>query len=175
MYVTHDQEEALSLSDRVVVMSDGRIEQIGTPSQIYNFPTTAFVASFVGTLNLVNAGVIDASTGRLSIDGQEIRASKVTTDASSDGRVTLALRPEGISLGDGDPGSNRLTGTVEDVNFLGSIVRIRVRLGEEAGGEPPSDRGARHVQRAAPEGARRWPARDDLVPTRGLVRARRGA
>ena len=138
MYVTHDQEEALSLSDRVVVMSDGRIEQIGTPSQIYNFPTTAFVASFVGTLNLVNAGVIDASTGRLSIDGQEIRASKVTTDASTDGRVTLALRPEGISLGDGDPGANRLTGTVEDVNFLGSIVRIRVRLGEEAGGEPPS-------------------------------------
>src|SRR6476646_1238755 len=129
VYVTHDQEEALSLSDRVVVMSDGRIEQIGTPSQIYNFPATAFVASFVGTLNLVNAGVIDAPTGRLSIDGQEIRASKVTTNASNDGRVTLALRPEGISLGEGDPGSNRLTGTVEDVNFLGSLVRIRVRLG----------------------------------------------
>ena len=138
VYVTHDQEEALSLSDRVVVMSDGRIEQIGTPSQIYNFPATAFVASFVGTLNLVNAGVIDASTGRLSIDGQEIRASKVATNASNDGRVTLALRPEGIALGEGDPGSNRLTGTVEDINFLGSIVRIRVRLGEDKGGEPPS-------------------------------------
>ena len=55
VYVTHDQEEALSLSDRVVVMSDGRIEQIGTPSEIYNFPSTAFVASFVGTLNLVIA------------------------------------------------------------------------------------------------------------------------
>ena len=52
--------------------------------------------------------------------------------------MTLALRPEGIALGEGDPGSNRLTGTVEDINFLGSIVRIRVRLGEEAGGEPPS-------------------------------------
>ena len=61
VYVTHDQEEALSLSDRVVVMSDGRIEQIGTPSEIYNFPATAFVASFVGTLNLVSARVIDAS------------------------------------------------------------------------------------------------------------------
>ena len=59
VYVTHDQEEALSLSDRVVVMSDGRIEQIGTPSEIYNFPSTAFVASFVGTLNLVTAGVIE--------------------------------------------------------------------------------------------------------------------
>ena len=67
VYVTHDQEEALSLSDRVVVMSDGRIEQIGTPSEIYNFPTTAFVASFVGTLNLVSAGVIDA-THRSGVD-----------------------------------------------------------------------------------------------------------
>jgi putative spermidine/putrescine transport system ATP-binding protein len=138
VYVTHDQEEALSLSDRVVVMSDGRIEQIGTPSEIYNFPATEFVASFVGTLNLVNARVIDASTGRLSVDGQEIRASKITTDTSADGRVTLALRPEGISLGDGDPGANRLGGTVEDVNFLGSIVRIRVRLGEGHDGEPAS-------------------------------------
>ncbi len=138
VYVTHDQEEALSLSDRVVVMSEGRIEQIGTPSEIYNFPTTAFVASFVGTLNLVNAGVIDASTGRVSVDGQEIRASRVKTDGSSDGRVTLALRPEGISLGAGSEGSNRLHGTVEDINFLGSIVRIRVRLSEGHDGEPPS-------------------------------------
>ena len=138
VYVTHDQEEALSLSDRIVVMSEGRIEQIGTPSEIYNFPATAFVASFVGTLNLVNAGVVDASTGRLSIDGQEIRASKVTSDSSSDGKVTLALRPEGISLGEGGEGSNRLRGTVEDINFLGSIVRIRVRLSDGHDGEPPS-------------------------------------
>ena len=138
VYVTHDQEEALSLSDRVVVMSDGRIEQIGTPSEIYNFPATAFVASFVGTLNLVSARVIDASAGRLSLDGQEIRASKVTTDSSADGKVTLALRPEGISLGQGDADSNRLHGAVEDINFLGSIVRIRVKLGEGSDGEPPS-------------------------------------
>ena len=135
VYVTHDQEEALSLSDRVVVMSDGRIEQIGTPSQIYNFPATTFVASFVGTLNLVNAGVVDASTGRLSVDGQEILASNVGGAASQDGRVTLALRPEGISLGEGSDGSNRLRGSVEDVNFLGSIVRIRVRLGKDDGAE----------------------------------------
>jgi putative spermidine/putrescine transport system ATP-binding protein len=139
VYVTHDQEEALSLSDRVVVMSDGRIEQIGTPSQIYNFPSTAFVASFVGTLNLVNARVIDASAGRVSLDGQEMRASRVRTDSSSDGRVTLALRPEGISLGEGGEGANRLHGTVEDINFLGSIVRIRVRLSDGGpDGEPPS-------------------------------------
>jgi putative spermidine/putrescine transport system ATP-binding protein len=130
VYVTHDQEEALSLSDRVVVMSDGRIEQIGTPFEIYNFPATTFVASFVGTLNLVAAGVIDAGGGRLSIEGQEVRTAKAVSGAGSDGRVTLALRPEGISLGDGPEGSNRLRGTIEDINFLGSIVRVRLRLGE---------------------------------------------
>ena len=138
VYVTHDQEEALSLSDRVVVMSEGRIEQIGTPSEIYNFPSTAFVASFVGTLNLVNAGVIDAAAGRLSIDGQEVRTSKAVSDAGSDDRVTLAVRPEGISLGDGEAGSNRLRGSVEDINFLGSIVRIRIRLGDGVDGQPPT-------------------------------------
>jgi putative spermidine/putrescine transport system ATP-binding protein len=138
LLVTHDQEEALELSDRIVVMSEGRMEQVGTPFEIYNFPATAFVASFVGTLNLVSAHVIDASTGRLSLDGQEIRVSKVTTDSSADGKVTLALRPEGIALGARDEGSNRLHGTVEDINFLGSIVRIRVRLGEGSDGEPPS-------------------------------------
>jgi putative spermidine/putrescine transport system ATP-binding protein len=138
VYVTHDQEEALSLSDRVVVMSEGHIEQIGTPSEIYNFPSTAFVASFVGTLNLVNARVIDAGAGRLSIEGQEVRTTKAVTDAGADGRVTLAVRPEGISLGEGGEGSNRLRGTVDDINFLGSIVRIRLRLGEGTSGEPPA-------------------------------------
>jgi putative spermidine/putrescine transport system ATP-binding protein len=138
VYVTHDQEEALSLSDRVVVMSDGRIEQIGTPFEIYNFPSTSFVASFVGTLNLVSAGVVDAAAGRLSIDGQEVRTSKAASGAGADGRVTLAVRPEGIALGPGEAGDNRLTGTVEDVNFLGSIVRIRLRLGAARDGEVPT-------------------------------------
>jgi putative spermidine/putrescine transport system ATP-binding protein len=138
VYVTHDQEEALSLSDRVVVMSEGRIEQIGTPSEIYNFPTTPFVASFVGTLNLVNAQVVDASAGRMSIAGQELVASRVHAADTSDGQVILALRPEGISLGPGEDADNRLRGTVEDVNFLGSIVRIRLDLGAVADGGPPA-------------------------------------
>ena len=148
VYVTHDQEEALSLSDRVVVMSEGRIEQIGTPFEIYNFPTTAFVASFVGTLNLVDAGVVDASTGRLSVAGQEIRTSKAVTEARSGDRVTLALRPEGIDLGRGDETDNRLQGTVEDINFLGSIVRIRLGLADGSNGDDVDRAG--HVQRAAP-------------------------
>ena len=138
VYVTHDQEEALSLSDRVVVMNEGHIEQLGVPSEIYNFPTTAFVASFVGTLNLVTARVIDPGAGRLSVDGQEVRTSKAVTDVGANGRVTLALRPEGIELGDGESGENRLHGTVEDINFLGSIVRIRVKVGDGEDGATPT-------------------------------------
>ena len=130
VYVTHDQEEALSLSDRVVVMSDGRIEQIGTPAEIYNFPATPFVASFVGTLNLVVARVVEASTGRLTVEDQEVRAAKPITAAGDGGTVTLALRPESIELGDSG-GSNRLRGKIEDTSFLGSIVRIRVHVGRD--------------------------------------------
>jgi putative spermidine/putrescine transport system ATP-binding protein len=128
VYVTHDQEEALSLSDRVVVMSEGRIEQIGPPAEIYNFPATPFVASFVGTLNLLPANVIDAAAGRIAVQGQEIRGSGPTEGSGS---ATVALRPEAVRLGDGG-GANRLRGTVEDVSFLGSIVRTRVRLGDGA-------------------------------------------
>ena len=136
--MTHDQEEALSLSDRVVVMSEGRMEQVGTPFEIYNFPTTAFVASFVGTLNVLPAGVVDPGAGRLTIAGQEVRTSKAVTDVGANGRVTLALRPEGIELGEGEPGENRLHGTVEDINFLGSIVRLRVKVGDGEDGATPT-------------------------------------
>jgi putative spermidine/putrescine transport system ATP-binding protein len=129
VYVTHDQEEALSLSDRVVVMSEGRIEQIGAPPEIYNFPATPFVASFVGTLNLLQANVVDGPTARLSLDGQEIHGAR--PGAAAGQRVTVALRPEAVELGESG-GSNRLRGTVEDVSFLGSIVRTRIRLGDAA-------------------------------------------
>jgi putative spermidine/putrescine transport system ATP-binding protein len=128
VYVTHDQEEALSLSDRIVVMSEGRVEQIGTPFEIYNFPRTAFVASFVGTLNVTDANVVDASAGRLAINGQELSTAKPV--ASRTGTTTpVAMRPEMLSMGEAG-GSNVLRGTVQDVTFLGAVVRIRVSIGE---------------------------------------------
>jgi len=124
VYVTHDQEEAMSLSDRVVVMSEGRVEQIGAPASIYNFPATPFVASFVGTLNLLPATVVDSASGRVRVASQEISGSKGLSVANG-ARVTVALRPEAIELGEGG-GANRLSGAVEDVSFLGSIVRTRI-------------------------------------------------
>jgi putative spermidine/putrescine transport system ATP-binding protein len=129
VYVTHDQEEALSLSDRVVVMSEGRIEQIGAPADIYNFPATQFVANFVGTLNLLSAQVVDAATGRLAVGGQEVRTAKPVDAAGNGATVTIAIRPEGIEVGT-NGGTNWLSGVVEDVSFLGSIVRVRIRLGD---------------------------------------------
>jgi putative spermidine/putrescine transport system ATP-binding protein len=128
VYVTHDQEEALSLSDRVVVMSEGRIEQIGTPFEVYNFPSTGFVASFVGTLNVLPAVVVDPGAGRLNVAGQEFRISKAVA-ARTGSTVSLALRPEMVSLGEAG-GPNVLRGTVDDVSFLGSIVRIRIKVAD---------------------------------------------
>jgi putative spermidine/putrescine transport system ATP-binding protein len=128
IYVTHDQEEALSLSDRVVVMSEGRIEQVGTPFQIYNFPQTGFVASFVGTLNQICGRVLDAAAGSIEVDGQRIFAARSIENAHARDPIAVAVRPEIISLDGSTAEGNRLSGNVEDITFLGSIVRIRVRF-----------------------------------------------
>ena len=130
VYVTHDQEEALSLSDRVVVMNKGRIEQVGSPFDIYNSPRTRFVASFVGTLNVMEAVVRDRESGVLAIDDQMIRTSQHLNGASPGDTIAVALRPERISLGHGTAGENVLNGTVENISFLGAIVRIQVRTGK---------------------------------------------
>jgi putative spermidine/putrescine transport system ATP-binding protein len=134
VYVTHDQEEALELSDRIVVMSEGRIEQVGSPFEIYNFPKTGFVASFVGTLNAIPARIEDAASGQLLLGGQHIRSASPFEGARGDA-VAVALRPEMISLegieaSTADSGDNRVRATIEEVSFLGAVVRFKVRVGE---------------------------------------------
>ena len=130
IYVTHDQEEALSMSDRVVVMNEGRVEQIGTPFEIYSFPRSRFVASFVGTLNIVDATVIDPVRGRIAVDGQEIATTKGVIDARAGEVRSIALRPEAIFLTGAGEGANTMQGEIDDVSFLGAIVRVRVRFAE---------------------------------------------
>jgi putative spermidine/putrescine transport system ATP-binding protein len=130
IYVTHDQEEALSLSDRVVVMNQGVVEQVGPPFEIYNFPKTAFVASFVGTLNVVDATVLDPATGALQVAGQTIYAPQPLAEHRAGQAVKLALRPELFTPAPtGAAGENCLKGTVENVVFLGAVVRVHVRAG----------------------------------------------
>jgi putative spermidine/putrescine transport system ATP-binding protein len=129
IYVTHDQEEALSLSDRVVVMNQAKIEQVGTPFEIYNFPRTQFVASFVGTLNSLRADVVDARAGLLRVDGYQVHAVAPIDHVANGDVVALALRPELLSIDGTGAQDNRLPGRVETISFLGSIVRLQVRIG----------------------------------------------
>lgn len=131
VFVTHDQEEALSISDRIVVLNEGRVEQIGTPSAIYNFPRTRFVASFIGTLSQLQGEVVDTAKGEIRV-GQQLLITSNPLDALKNGQAcTLAIRPEAITLDAPGKGRNTVQAVVDDVGFLGSIVRIRTHLGEQ--------------------------------------------
>jgi putative spermidine/putrescine transport system ATP-binding protein len=128
IYVTHDQEEALSLSDRIVVMSQGHMEQVGTPSEIYNHPTTEFVASFVGQLNLLPVSDVDFQNGTCKLGGHLVRFDHSERRQISE-KPRLAIRPEEFQFGQAE-GRNVVLGRVEVVMFLGAVVRLRVRMGE---------------------------------------------
>jgi len=128
IYVTHDQEEALSLSDRIVVMDNSHIEQVGTPAQIYNDPASKFVAEFIGHINLLPVTVTNSESGEVSIHGNTV---KVKNARNFENRPTmLAVRPEELNPGT-VVGANNLTGIVESVTYLGSIIRIRLDIGGE--------------------------------------------
>jgi putative spermidine/putrescine transport system ATP-binding protein len=128
IYVTHDQEEALSISDRVAVLSKGRIEQIGTPADIYGAPATPFVAQFVGTMNRVESIVSLTEPGRVMADGSELTVEAARGRTPGE-RVLLLVRPETVELQaageDGGP-----VGSVVSHTFLGSVTRVRVVAGE---------------------------------------------
>jgi len=127
IYVTHDQEEALSMSDRIVVMHNGKADQVGTPFEIYNRPTTRFVASFVGTINVLEGKVLDAATGKVAVAGTELVLGRALP-ASAGSAISLALRPEAVMLGAGK--GVDLQGQVQEVSFLGSVIRVRVKVGD---------------------------------------------
>src|SRR5690606_10969788 len=129
VFVTHDQEEALSISDRIVVMNAGRADQIGTPADIYNRPATRFVAGFVGTLNLIEATVVDPAAHRVSIGDQGVTLREALDDAKPGDAISLALRPEAGSIAPDARGDTALVGTVTSSNFLGSVIRTRMDVG----------------------------------------------
>ena len=125
IFVTHDQEEALSMSDRIVVMNGGIAEQVGTPFEIYNRPTTRFVAGFVGTLNMLHGEVTDGKSAIVKLEGQSVRLPRQVPS----GKITLALRPEVVSLKAEQGHDVALPGTITDVHFLGSVIRVRINTG----------------------------------------------
>ncbi|MFN6926153.1 MAG: ABC transporter ATP-binding protein [Tabrizicola sp.] len=131
IFVTHDQEEAMSISDRIVVMNAGIADQVGTPFEIYNRPTTRFVANFVGTLNTFAVTVEDPAAGRVRLGGEALTLAgpvAVTRGAA----LAIALRPEALRLGR-EPGYETvLPATIDGVEFMGSIIRLRARVAGEA-------------------------------------------
>ena len=116
IFVTHDQEEALSISDRIVVMNAGAIEQVGSPSEIYDRPRTRFVASFVGTLNTLQGVVVDPAEGAVRVGAALLRARAHRRGKRGE-TPSLALRPEVLRLGLPADGANTLTGAIKDVTF----------------------------------------------------------
>ena len=141
VHVTHDQEEAMTMADTIAVMNHGRIEQLGTPSELYEHPRTAFVAGFLGKSNLLDGTVAGDGVVRLG-DGTEIRAG---TNGRR-GPISIGVRPEKLALGEG--GANRLAGKVKESAYIGVATEVIVAtpVGEltvfhqnvEAGGVVPS-------------------------------------
>ncbi|QPF89436.1 ABC transporter ATP-binding protein [Bradyrhizobium commune] len=130
VFVTHDQEEALAMSDRIAVMNGGRVEQVGTPTEIYNQPMTRFVADFIGDTNIFRGERVAAS---LSLDvGKGLILVLPPTEAQGTGVLSVALRPEKIRLSPrGDvsgAASSSAHGVVENTNFLGGAVLYRITL-----------------------------------------------
>jgi len=130
VYVTHDQTEAMHMSDRIVVMKDGMIDQMGTAEEIYDRPATRFVADFIGQINLLEATLVgrDGSFAVVEVNG---RKHRMQAAPEVSGAVTVGLRPQHLQLVAGgavDPGLNALPGRVKGRTFSGNLVHVDVDL-----------------------------------------------
>jgi iron(III) transport system ATP-binding protein len=129
IYVTHDQEEALSLSDRVAVMKDGRVLQVGVPREVYERPRTRFVADFVGTNNLLPGQVTERRGDTLIVDTALGRLEAIPNGAVA-GRCVLAIRPENVTIAVAPPATgNVVRGRISLTSYLGNTLRYDVETG----------------------------------------------
>ena len=127
LYVTHDQEEALAISDRIAVMSAGRVQQVGTPAEIYSEPASSFVAEFVGTMNRLDCRIADDEAIAFEAGGARLVVGR--HDRSRDEPLIALIRPEGISITAGNgsgPGEPRVTASVRRHTFLGATTRLEL-------------------------------------------------
>jgi len=129
LYVTHDQEEALTMSDRVALMNRGRISQLGSAEDLYERPSTRFVAEFIGESNLIEGRVEsrEGQTGLVLADGTQLALPGGSSPART-GSCTLMVRPEKIVLGTAGNPQPGLEGTIEEVIYVGEFTRYRVRV-----------------------------------------------
>ncbi len=131
LYVTHDQEEALFLSDRICLMRNGMIEQLGSPRELYFKPSNAFVADFIGESNLLRCEAEGEGRVKLAASGQSIRVmGEADQSIGSDGR--LMIRPDKVKvLANGESAPNEISGVVEEIAFVGETLRYSVRSSDE--------------------------------------------
>ena len=133
LFVTHDQEEAFELGDRIVLMNQGRVEQVGTPADLYERPRTAFVGTFIGQANLLEGRIVRRTAGGVLVAMAGLEVTAALGDGKEGDPVRLLLRPERIAVtAERPPGPNVFEGTVRRVSYLGSDVRYRVVVGELA-------------------------------------------
>ena len=150
IYVTHDQGEALTMSDRIAVMRDGEVLQIGSPKEIYELPATRFIGEFIGESNLIDGTVRACGADRCEVDLEgavlTARAPAGASLAAGD-RVSVLIRPEAITLGRPANGQiPRLTGRIVSETYQGAVVRYAVRTGAyELTVEVPNRLDARHL------------------------------
>jgi spermidine/putrescine transport system ATP-binding protein len=129
IYVTHDQEEALTMSDRIAVMSDGRIEQVGSPQNVYEEPSSAYVADFLGTSNLMTAHSAGRRGRGCVVTFNDTELEAVQGDVGATGEVLLVIRPERVVVEvHGATGANRMPGMVERVVYVGASTQLILRL-----------------------------------------------
>jgi spermidine/putrescine transport system ATP-binding protein len=141
VYVTHDQEEALTMSDQIAVLAEGRVEQVGPPQEIYSAPATTFVAGFLGAANIFDADVLELSGSSAvcsALDTRlgavlDTRLAAVVDESARTGPAAIVIRPERITLQDaGTPvsnGHNAIGGTVAEVVYLGACTQVHVDVG----------------------------------------------
>jgi putative spermidine/putrescine transport system ATP-binding protein len=135
VYVTHDQSEALTMSDRVAVFHHGRIQQIATPKELYESPSNAFVANFIGENNGLTGHVTahDGAYATLALNPQISVKGRAGNGVAAGGTAVLALRPENISFDDEPESANRLTGVIDEVIYCGDHWRLHLTVAERPG------------------------------------------
>src|SRR5499427_2553934 len=131
VYVTHDQDEALSLADRIVVMKDGIVQQIATPQEVYAQPANLHVARFMGYRNVLELAVEREQDGRVMLGSGDIRLTGVRKQPLVGSHACVAIRPEEVAIGNGPNGANTIVGRVENVEYGGrdSLVDVTTRSG----------------------------------------------
>jgi spermidine/putrescine transport system ATP-binding protein len=130
VYVTHDQEEALTMADRLAVMNDGRVEQVGTPREVYEEPASAYVADFLGVSNLLEAEALgETADGRCRIRVGDLEMFASHGNTASRGSIKVVVRPERVRVeAPRKTGENRLPGRIERVVYAGAISQLVVAL-----------------------------------------------